>query len=253
MDKRLLWGITAVIALMFFLYLIFLIDFVLPDGMLTIENAGVFGDSFGILTSLFSALAFIGVLLTYAAQKEESKLQKIELQESRREFKKQGFENTFFQLLKQHTDFIRNLGEPDAVISKDGREVMKGIKENLQSYMRQRDVTVNNPEEGIQESFENFHQSEGDRLSQYLGIVFIVLRFLSESEIEDKDIYIRLTKAQLYRHELYIIFYYSLTPKGDHLKKYISEFKLMENLHFKELYHDNHATLIPDSGFPPFQ
>ncbi|EOE6915012.1 putative phage abortive infection protein [Cronobacter turicensis] len=253
MDKRLLWGITAVIALMFFLYFIFLIDFVLPDGRISIADAGTFGDSFGVLTSLFSALAFIGVLLTYAAQKEESKLQKIELQESRREFKKQGFENTFFQLLKQHADFIKNLAEPDGMMPKDGREVMDNIKHRLTTFMTERNVTVSDPEEAIQESYDNFLQSEGDRLSQYLGIVFIALRFLSESEVENKDIYIRLLKAQLYRHELYIIFYYALTPKGKHLKKYIAEFKLMENLSRQELYHFPHAELIPDSGFPPMQ
>ncbi|EOI3524965.1 putative phage abortive infection protein [Cronobacter turicensis] len=253
MDKRLLWGITAVIALMFFLYLIFLIDFVLPDGRISIADAGTFGDSFGVLTSLFSALAFIGVLLTYAAQKEESKLQKIELQESRREFKKQGFENTFFQLLKQHADFIKNLEVTDQLITKDGREVMNDIRVRLEDCMINRNVTVIDPEGAIQESFNDLLQQEGDRLSQYLGIIFIVLRFLSESEVEDKDIYIRLIKAQLYRHELYIIFHYALTPDGKHLKKYIAEFKLMGNLPRQELYQFTHADLIPDCGFPPMQ
>ncbi|EKM5761164.1 putative phage abortive infection protein [Cronobacter turicensis] len=253
MDKRLLWGITAAIALMFFLYLIFLIDLVLPAGMFTIESAGVFGDSFGILTSLFSALAFIGVLLTYAAQKEESKLQKIELQESRTEFKKQGFENTFFQLLKQHADFIKNLEVTGVRMPKDGRQVMGDIFLHLRRCMTNRDVKDFNPEEGIKKSFDDLLQSEGDRISQYLGIVFILLRFLSESEIEDKDIYIRLIKAQLYKSELFVIFYYALTPKGEHFKKYIAEFKLMENLLQQELYQVTHADLIPDCGFPPLQ
>ncbi|ELY4816162.1 hypothetical protein SM094_000775 [Cronobacter malonaticus] len=248
MNKRLLWGITFVIALMFLLYAAFLIHYVLPKGMLSIGNAGTFGDSFGVLTSLFSALAFIGVLLTYASQKEESQLQKIELQESRKEYKKQGFESTFFQLLKQHADFIKNLAPPHTSPPKDGRDVMREITHKLTLCLGNSEVPACNPEEKVLDAFKELYKEEGDRLSHYLGVMKIMLRFLSESELERKDIYVELILAQLYAHELYIIYYYALTPPGKELKKYIEEFKLMKSIASTSLYNPQHANIIPSSG-----
>lgn len=77
---------------------------------------GVFGDKFGAINSLFSGLAFAGIIFTIFLQKRELKLQREELAETRDEFiqqnetlKKQRFENTFFQLVQLHTDIVDKL------------------------------------------------------------------------------------------------------------------------------------------------
>lgn len=77
------------------------------------ELQGVFGDKFGAVNALFSALAFAGIIFTIILQKKELKLQREELEETRGEFIKQNrtlnrqrFENTFFQLLKLHGDIV---------------------------------------------------------------------------------------------------------------------------------------------------
>ena len=51
-------------------------------------GAGVFGDSFGALNTLFSGLAFAGIILTIFMQKEELKLQRKELKMQREEMKR---------------------------------------------------------------------------------------------------------------------------------------------------------------------
>jgi len=54
----------------------------------TVSGSGVFGDSFGILTALFSGLAFSGLIVTILMQHEELSLQRLEIRENRVEFKK---------------------------------------------------------------------------------------------------------------------------------------------------------------------
>lgn len=49
-------------------------------------ESGTFGDTFGALNALFSGLAFSGVIVTILIQKSELKLQRTEMQETRKEF-----------------------------------------------------------------------------------------------------------------------------------------------------------------------
>lgn len=56
-----------------------------PISRFSVEAAGTFGDSFGPLTSLFSGLAFAGLIWTILLQRVELKLQRKELQETRRQ------------------------------------------------------------------------------------------------------------------------------------------------------------------------
>ena len=69
-------------------YLIFITVVTWPISEFSINKAGAFGDSFGILTSLFSGLAFSGVIITALLQREELKLQRKELEENRVELSK---------------------------------------------------------------------------------------------------------------------------------------------------------------------
>jgi hypothetical protein len=80
------------------------------------QERGVFGDKFGAINSLFSGLAFAGIIFTIFLQKRELRLQREELTETRNEFiqqnqtlKKQRFENTFFQLVQLHNDIVDKL------------------------------------------------------------------------------------------------------------------------------------------------
>lgn len=53
------------------------------------SDAGTFGDSFGWISSLFSALAFLGIILTISLQSRELELQRAELRMTRKELKGQ--------------------------------------------------------------------------------------------------------------------------------------------------------------------
>jgi hypothetical protein len=60
-------------------YAVALVALTWPVSELSIEKSGVFGDSFGLLTSLFSGLAFAGLIITIVMQKDELAMQREEL------------------------------------------------------------------------------------------------------------------------------------------------------------------------------
>ena len=111
--KRLSIAAFPVIILVVLIYGGFIIYISWPITLGNVDKAGVFGDSFGVLTALFSGLAFAGIVFTILLQREELKLQRKELTLTREEMarqhstlKKQNFENTFFQMLRLHNDIV---------------------------------------------------------------------------------------------------------------------------------------------------
>ena len=72
--------------IIFFLWLLSIR--LLPYFIESSEERGQFGDSFGALNSLFSGLAFAGIIATIIMQRAELKLQRDELRLTREELKK---------------------------------------------------------------------------------------------------------------------------------------------------------------------
>ena len=81
----LLGFIMAVPLISVMFYALFLLCVTAPVNVLSIEKAGQFGDSFGVITSLFSGFAFSGVLITLLLQRDELKLQRKEIERSTKE------------------------------------------------------------------------------------------------------------------------------------------------------------------------
>lgn len=81
------------------------------------ENApALFGDSFGGVNALISALAFAGMLVSFVLQRYELRLQREELKAQRDEFtqqnktlKLQRFENTFFNMMQLQQQIVNGL------------------------------------------------------------------------------------------------------------------------------------------------
>lgn len=87
---------------------VYLIDhYVAPSPGETASAArGAFGDKFGALNAVFSALAFAGIIFTILLQRRELSFQRNEIRDSKQQIEKQNeligrqrFESTFFNLL----------------------------------------------------------------------------------------------------------------------------------------------------------
>lgn len=76
----------------------------------------LFGDSFGAVNALISALAFAGMIVTFILQRYELEMQRKELKAQRLEFssqnktlKLQRFENTFFNMMELQQSIVNDL------------------------------------------------------------------------------------------------------------------------------------------------
>lgn len=233
-------------------YAVFLIYVTWPITSMSISNAGVFGDSFGVLTSLFSALAFVGVVWTLNYQRDEFKLQKEELADSKKEIAKQGFENSFFQMLKIQNDIVngvtfvkRGVGSHERL---EGRDAFKELSISL--HLRFVSLAKYNKEVvWVNNAYDSFYEQDGYRLAHYFRFLYNIFRFLEESRVENKELYVRLLRAQISNQELFLIYYNALNRRGEKFKRFIAEYKLMDNLPVDELADDSHKHFLPNTQF----
>ncbi|MDH1930486.1 hypothetical protein [Pseudomonas sp. GD03696] len=114
--RRVLFVSFGGVAFIVFLYGLFLVVKTWPIDEYSISKAGTFGDSFGALNSLFTGLGFAGLLTTIFLQREDLKLTRAELSETRAEiklqsrtFQQQQFEESFYRLLDLYRENLANL------------------------------------------------------------------------------------------------------------------------------------------------
>ena len=109
----------------------------------TWQDRGTFGDMFGAVNTLFSGLAFAGIIFAIILQSKELELQRSELELTREELKGQkeqlqnqnttlqfqNAENTFFQMVSLHNDIINGIDirgrSADASATKTGRDCFR--------------------------------------------------------------------------------------------------------------------------------
>lgn len=126
------------------LYAFFLLCITAPISELSIEKSGQFGDSFGVITSLFSGFAFSGVLITLMLQRDELKLQRQEIERSKNEQAQNERINALAALLSIYHELAnKKQAELDAYLAKPsipgstGR-VEEALKTELDSIQRKR-------------------------------------------------------------------------------------------------------------------
>jgi uncharacterized membrane protein (DUF485 family) len=79
-------GLYKLLTVVFLIWIISIIT--LPLFYEDISERALFGDSFGLINSLFSGFAFAGIIYTILLQRKELSLQRKELQETRLELKR---------------------------------------------------------------------------------------------------------------------------------------------------------------------
>ncbi len=239
-----------------------------PISELTIDRSGIFGDSFGPLTSLFSGLAFAGLIITIVMQRDELALQraelsltrtelngqKIEMQAQNEALKVQRFENTFFKMLEfleacrndvYHQGFQKSGAE--------GRDAIKSLYEFfINSYLCNWPVNRDHEQvrvfkescrekKGISTMYSDFYTKSGDELGQYYRTLYNVLKLVDRATfIEEKTVYTNLVRAQLSRYELLLLFYNCLSEFGeDKMAKLVKKFNILKHIECTMLPREN--------------
>lgn len=229
---------------MVILYSAFLIIITWPLSEISINKAGVFGDSFGVLTSLFSGLAFSGMIITILLQREDLKLQREDLTETQNEMKEQknifrlqNFNNSFYRLL----DFYRqNL--LDIIIYTEGENSKKTGLDALLYQLKKLQVSY------VKYGFQGYPEDENEQLeldyvlfkeinknlrdqSRYLNTISSIYALIDTQLLtkKEKEIYWDLFSKQLTFYEVKYLFYKCLVLKeGSTLRQYLHESGLFE-------------------------
>lgn len=93
----------------------------------TVEKYGVYGDSFGRLTSLFTALAFGGLIITLLLQQRQIRKQEVAAKHTRSKEEKGRYEEILFRLL----DIYRQTLSEVRVGERNGRDVLRGALDRV--------------------------------------------------------------------------------------------------------------------------
>lgn len=214
---------------------------------------GEFGDFFGgVLNPILTFLMFIGLIITIVVQKSELSLARVEfaktasaLKEQSDSVKKQALENTFFNLLKLHSETLSSLCFNEDVLCcsltvvpgerTSGRAVFSSI------------LTWIHIEEFPQKSLENytnFQNSENHIVGHYFRGLYQILKFIDDSGLSDheKETYSRLFRAQLSADELALLYFNCICSSVDNgqFRTLLIKFKMLEHLRLgKEDFWDN--------------
>ncbi|MFM5560574.1 putative phage abortive infection protein [Aeromonas rivipollensis] len=200
-----------------------------------LSEMGGFGDSYGALNTLFSALAFTGIIASIYFQREELKATREELEATRYEMKNQGkqfeaqtkvldlqvFENTFFNMLKLHNDIIESL----SVRTRTGGEYKgrHGFKLLCEGYNNFRLDSANQLE--CIPAYNIYYIRNEAYLGHYFRVLYQIVSLVDKSVLgEDKKRkYVDILRAQFSVYELILLIIHALSEHGGESYKCLVE------------------------------
>jgi len=253
-----------------------------------LQSAGFFGESFGAIQALFSALALAGIILVILLQNRELVLQREELKYTRVEIGRQveqfadqkvqfesqklqfelqnetliqqRFENTFFHLMTLHHEIVGSIadrktekGEP---VELRGRAVFANayipIKDRFKGLRPSAPLDADALKaeiELIRKQFSWFFR----RFGPYFTNFFSMLEFVDHNRIGYlgvKKFYVGLLRSQLSDYELLFIFYYAVTsPERDRYANLVDKYHLFADLLVTDLLNDAHTSYFGPAAF----
>ncbi len=179
-----------------------------------LSDRGLFGDSFGALNTLFSGLAFSGLIITILLQKQELNYQRIELQETRKVFdsqlqvmKIQNFDNSFQFLLNNQRETINRIEEIPGVHSKGGlygffEHYGKSINNSIFKKIGSWDIDL---DDVLVEVFTKQLKPFESFLENY----FVLDDVIKNLDTENKSIYYKTLNASIpFSYKVILLYYF---------------------------------------------
>lgn len=225
------------------------------SGSSTVEFRAQFGDSYGALNTLFSGLAFTGIIVSIFLQSKELKATQKEFStladessKQREQFEKQAavmdrqlFENAFFQLLNLHIEMTSSIVVGPTInqqiVFEDTSEHIgkSAIKELYVNRFMEGTIGATvleaNPLDNANFAYLAFYDRWGDILGAYFRNLYQILKYIDNRDLADKKMYSNILRAQLSKYELGLLFFNCVSDVGKKkLKPLIERFEFFENL-----------------------
>jgi len=232
------------------------------------SRRALFGDSFGAVNALVSALAFAGMIVAFVLQRYELRLQRKELKDSRDEMERQTmqfefqneniriqrFENLFYNMLNLQQEIVDGLKynyvDKEVIVNSNGMDYPHKLRRDVDKTVSGREVFRYTYEEaviilpggGYVVGFKSFLKIKGmaayNRLriptyyDHYFRHLYRIVQFVDSQgfSFEDSYKYISLLRGTLSRYELVWLYYNALDPSHHKFKKLIEKYSLLNNL-----------------------
>ena len=233
--------------------------YILDMKIINPNERGVFGDKFGAVNSLFSGLAFAGLIITLFFQKEELELQRQELAETRKELegqkkefeeqnkimRRQSFENTLFNMLSLQQEIVNELhyiskDRVEITIDSKGRSVFDFFYNTKITYFED---DRHNMIYGIKDLIKYkgnvkayVSVEELSIFDSYFRHLYRIFKYIDKSPLIDESQrydYTCIVRAQLSENELLMLFYNALNihENGEYkFKDLIERYAIFNNL-----------------------
>ena len=209
---------------------------------------GISGDFFGFGNSLFSALAFAGIIVTLLMQKYElgeqrkqlelNRLevrgQKEEMEQQNESLRRQTFENTFFSMLSLHNAIVEGIKADGS--SRHGRPAFSNFVAEIIDTANKMDghgegTGPTSPTTVSVEAYEYWYLHNESRIGHYFRTLYNMVRYVDNSNVENKRDYTRLVRAQLSANELKLLCLNGLGKHGkDKFRPLIVRYMLLKHL-----------------------
>jgi len=238
-------------------------------------SAGEVGDMFGATNTLFSGLAFAGVIFAILLQRKEFELQRNQLELQRNELeltraefreqnetlKTQRFENTYFHMLTLHNELVESCNydfyssETNVSERINGREALAYIYSDFLEQCTTAGKRLfpsknQNTPENINREYLEFYKKQQHNLGHYFRNMYNIVKFVKNSSVDDKRLYTNILRAQLSTHELALLFYNCASDMGkEKFKPLIEEFALLKNLPENILLNSEHKFFYSKLAF----
>lgn len=253
--------LTAFLFIVFY-YFMAITNLYWPFNGMQKDSLGTFGDTWGMLTSIFSVLAFMGVSYSLVMQADAFKHSE-KVSETQQSYTlKQSFENNLFQMLSLLQEIISevrvrktNVDENDDPV-RVGRSTFKVIFEL--KYAKHKYTYNNIKYDSLSEVYVHlsdlFKGRGGDtqlNLGHYFRFLYNIFRYISESSVSEKEKfeYAKIVRAQISNYELLLLFYNVMHVDGIKFQKYVVKYQLFDNLPIDMLLNPCHALLFDVDAF----
>jgi len=185
------------------------------------------GDSFNILTSLFTGLAFAFVVISVTLQKKELEETREEFKGQREALEHQQFDNKFFQMLNVFNNVVETIKSHS-----EDKKIL--FQKEVDIKTRFREFTV----DSFIEKYEEYNDSQSNSKYYFLNL-YQVLKYIDKyAPNNKKKEYSNIVRAQLSRIELIALFYNCigvLEISGNKYKKLVEEYSFFEHLTYNDL------------------
>lgn len=216
---------------------------------------GLFGDFVSGLVGSIWALA--GVILFYVALSEQRRdfetnrdalktqmqslnLQSYEFKNQQQELamsreisreqnitmKKQQFDATFFSFLQLRAEIVKSLPKKNSASDYFQTQKTALLQEfNSKASVEERHITA-------VEHYTTFYYGHKEELSHYYRSIYRIIRFVDDSDLNEKDkyLYAKIFRSQLTESELFFLFYNAQTPYGGNFRQLILKYNLLKHL-----------------------